>query len=124
MDQIFPQMWIKLDKEVREHLIKIFSISRTGITEIVDQTIVSDGYTVDDLKAISLEKMNEYIGSEETFGRAWEITLSKVKHELHPPLGQIGDSGTITPIEEDTRPNLSEVLSEETKQYGSNKKKN
>ena len=89
MNQIFPQVWIALDKEVRDHLAKIFSIERTGVTEIVDQRVVSDGYTATDLLAITLEKMNEYIGSTESFARAWEVTLAKVHSELHPPLGVI-----------------------------------
>ncbi len=87
--QIYPQVWINLPKETRLHLVKVFGLERTGVTEIRDQEVVSDGFTVDDLKRITLEKMCEYIGSEETFGRAWEITLAKVHSELNPPIGEI-----------------------------------
>ena len=82
--QIYPQQWIHQPKAVRVHLAKVFNIPHSGVTEIRDQEVVSDGYTMGDLKSISLEKMNEYIGSVETFGRAWEITLSKVNFELNP----------------------------------------
>lgn len=75
-----------LDKQVRNHLVKVFNIPRTGITEIRDQEIIRDGYSDEDLKAITLEKMNEYIGSTEVFPRAWELTCSKARYELNPPI--------------------------------------
>jgi len=107
MEKIYPQVWINLPKETKEVLIKAFDIPRTGITEIVDQRVVNDGYSEADLSAISLEKMIAYIGSTETFHRAWELTLAKVHSELHPPLGEIvGKEGsmTVAPIEEDVLP--------------------
>jgi hypothetical protein len=83
-------VWIALPKDVRDHLVEVFCLTRTGVTEIIDQTVKSDGYSNDDLKRISLENMCQYIGSEETFMRAWELTLAKVHSELHPPVGMIG----------------------------------
>ena len=81
-----PQLWMLLDKKIREHLVTVFDIKKTGPTEIRDNLIIQDGYSVEDLKAISLEKMTAYIGSEETFPRAWEITCSKAKGEVYPPI--------------------------------------
>ncbi len=75
-----------LEKDVKDHLVKIFDLKRSGITEIRDQEVIRDGYSDEDLKAITLEKMIEYVGSEETFPRAWELTCAKVKYELHPPI--------------------------------------
>lgn len=89
MQQIYPAVWMALKKDVQFHLIKIFGIVRTGVSEIRDQTVVSDGFTVEDLMKISHEKMTEYIGSEETFMRSWEITLAKVHAELNPPVAII-----------------------------------
>lgn len=85
-ERIYPQNWVELSQQVRVHLAKVFDIPRSGISEVRDMTLVSDGHTNEDLKAITLEKMNEYIGSEETYPRAWEITLSKVNYELNPPV--------------------------------------
>lgn len=82
-------MWLSLPRATRDHLIEVFGLERSGVTEIRDQDVVSDGYTIDDLRKISLEKMTEYIGSEETFSRAWEITLAKVHAELNPPVAEI-----------------------------------
>lgn len=102
-----------LSKEVKLHLMKVFGIVRTGVTEIRDTTLVSDGFTTEDLMAITLDKMNAYIGSTETFPRAWELTLAKIHSELHPPLGEIigapDGSMTIAPIPEEITPIVEEV---------------
>jgi hypothetical protein len=92
MEQIYSQHWVSLPKEVRVHLISVFGLVRTGVTEVINQEVKSDGFTNDDLKGITLEKMNGYIGSTETFARAWELTLSKVNSELHPPVGEITET--------------------------------
>lgn len=89
MDRIYPSVWLALPKDVRDRLVEVFSITRTGATEIRDQSVVSDGYTVEDLQCITLTAMSRYIGSDETFGRAWEITIAKAHSELHPPVAII-----------------------------------
>ncbi len=101
MSNIYPQMWLALPKAIRNLLAERFEIPRTGVTEIRDQDVVSDGYTGEDLQHITLEKMNAYIGSEETFGRAWEITIAKAHAELNPPIAeiqQVGGEPTIVTI--------------------------
>lgn len=103
MEQIYPGMWIHLPLETRLHLVKVFKLERTGVTEIVDQRIVSDGFTVDDLKLITKEKLCEYVGSEETFGRAWELTLAKIHSELNPPVGEIRKVGEDNIVVEPTK---------------------
>ena len=88
--QIYPQQWMALTKPYREILKKAFTIpGPTAPTEVKDDYVVTDGHTLDDLKEITLEKMNAYIGSTETFGRAWEVTLAKVHSELNPPVAEI-----------------------------------
>ncbi len=78
--------WISLPRETRHHLVKVFGLVPNGIAEIRDQIVISDGYTNSDLERITKEKMAEYVGSTESFPRLWELTLAKVKYELHPPL--------------------------------------
>jgi hypothetical protein len=80
------QLWMLLDKPIRLHLVTTFEIPMTGVREIIDDRVITDGHSNEDLKAISLEKMTTYIGSEETFPRAWEITCSKAKGEVYPPI--------------------------------------
>lgn len=92
MDRIYPQLWMSLEKNTRIHLAEVFKLTPSGVTEVRDQEVVSDGYLVDDLKGITLEKMCEYIGSTETFSRAWEITLAKVYAHFNPPVGVISEA--------------------------------
>ncbi len=88
-EQIYPQIWMLNPKEIRDHLAIVFGVEQSSATEVRDETVISDGRNEIDLKAITLEKMCEYIGSQEEFHRAWTITLAKAKHELHPPVGEI-----------------------------------
>lgn len=85
-NNIPSQLWMLLDKDIRIYLATVFEIPMTGVREIIDDRIISDGHSNADLMAITLEKMTSYIGSEETFPRAWEITCSKAKGELHPAI--------------------------------------
>lgn len=80
-----------ISKEVRDYIALMWKIPQSGITEIRDQYVISDGHTYEDLVVITLEKMCEYIGSEESFARAWEITCAKAYSELHPPEMVLGD---------------------------------
>jgi hypothetical protein len=85
--QIFPAQWLCLSHDERELLAKRFSIGRSVATEIVDNRIVSDGRGVNDLKAITKEKMQEYINDpkEEDFMRLWNLVQAKARYELNPP---------------------------------------
>lgn len=86
MEHIVPGLWMVQTNEIREHLAKVFGVGRSGITEIRDQTLLSDGRTQEDLKVITHEAMTAYIGSDESFLRSWEITVYKARSELHPPI--------------------------------------
>lgn len=87
-NNIHVPLWLTLSKETREHLVKVFGIIPTGIKEIRDQSIISDGFTNENLQVISLEKMAEYTSSPISVGfhRLWEITLAKTRFELNPPI--------------------------------------
>ncbi len=101
LERVYQQYWIDLPKQVREHLAKAFSMNRTGITEIRDQTVISDGYSNTDLEAITSERMKAYVGesSESTvsFARLWELTLAKAHYELNPPVMTIGEDTVEAP---------------------------
>lgn len=101
MEKLYTQIWIDLPQETRNHLKKAFDIPRSGITEIRDQSVVSDGHTNTDLEAITADKMSAYVGSDTgvlSFSRLWEITLSKVKSELNPPVLYIAPDGVVTDV--------------------------
>jgi len=104
-----PQLWMQLDSKIRSELILSFNIKKTGITEIRDQTLISDGYSAEDLKAITLEKMNEYIGStEDSFPRAWEITCSKAKSIVFPPIA-MEIPPTVVPMADEPKEEITET---------------
>jgi hypothetical protein len=75
-----------LDKPIRTYLAIVFEIPMTGVREIIDDRIICDGHSNADLMAVTLDKMIAYIGSEETFPRAWELTCMKAKSDLNPPV--------------------------------------
>lgn len=105
MEKIYQQHWIDLPQETRNHLVKVFDIPQSGITEIRDQTVVADGHTNADLEAITADKMSAYVGSEIgtlAFSRLFDITLAKVKSELHPPVLEIGTDGLVTDVPQST----------------------
>jgi hypothetical protein len=101
-----PQQWMQAPKEIREYLWHMWKIPKNGVTEIRDQEVISDGHTYDDLAHITRDRMNDYIGSEETFARAWELTCMKAHSELHPPVGTVGiskeDLEKLAPLVDDT----------------------
>lgn len=105
-ERILPAQWMHISKELREHLAKVFNVQTSGITEIFNEELRSDGRTYDDLAVITKAKMEEYIGSEETFLRAWEITVAKAYSELHPPVA------TIQPIVAKTVEEIPSVVAE------------
>lgn len=111
MEKLYTQHWIDLPQETRNHLAKVFGIERTGVTEIRDQAVVSDGYTNKDLEAVTADKMSAYVGSatgELSFSRLLEITLSKVKFELHPPVLEIQPDGLIVDVNPSATPAVAE----------------
>ena len=84
--RIYNQHWLELPKDVRDHLVKKLGIVRTGITEVRDQTVLSDGHTNDDLAVITKENLAEYVGSTGEFTHLWKVAVSKANFELHPPM--------------------------------------
>lgn len=85
-DHVPVQLWMLLPREERNLLAERFDLKKSGITEVIDDRVISDGYNVDDLKGITSEKMVEYVGSEGSFPRLWEITVAKARYELMPPI--------------------------------------
>ena len=97
-DKIVPQAFMLLPRDIRDHIAQVFDVNRSGITEIRDDTVILDGRTLEDLSVITSEKMAEYVGSVESFGRLWELSIAKAKHELYPPAMVIGKEA-FTPAE-------------------------
>ncbi len=107
MNRIYPQMWLDLSREVRDHFVKVFGIVKTGIAEIRDQTLISDGVTGEDLQVITEAKMAEYVGSVAPFHRLWEISISKAKYEINPPIAVEKENIIAEPKSDESKPDLS-----------------
>lgn len=58
--------WLSLSLEMRAKLVEKFQIQRSGFTHVENQIVVSDGYSSKDLLAISLEKLQQFVGSKST----------------------------------------------------------
>lgn len=85
--QLFTYQWRKLEPEVRNRLVEIFGIQRSGRAVVVSldagkSDVQSDGYLDKDLEVITLERLNEFLGSEETdFYEALKKVIEKIHAE-------------------------------------------
>lgn len=97
-ERVLPALWMLVPREERAVIARDFDIVATGVTEVRDQTVLSDGFTYDDLGKLTVEAMSEYVGSTETLPRLWELTVAKARSIVHPVVGMI--SGEPKVIEE------------------------
>lgn len=86
MNKVYTQHWIELDKPIREKLRELFSVGRSGITEVRDQTLISDGTTNEDLnEAFTQSTLEAFMGHGDTFPHLWIATVKKVTDIVYPP---------------------------------------
>lgn len=114
MDKILPQVFMLLKKEERDLVAKVFGLVKNGVSEIRDQEVISDGHTLEDLSAITADKMASYVGSMESFSRLWELTVAKIHSELNPPVGLIVN-GTIEAVPAPISPAITVEITPEQK---------
>ena len=75
---IFESLWMKNDRETRNYLADIFQVPMTGLREIHNEEVIKDGRSNEDLKSITLEKMNDYTGiSDDSIMNAWNNVCIK-----------------------------------------------
>ena len=114
-EQIFPQQWMAVPRKTREKIVADFGIKKSGITEIFNGDVVTDGRTKDDLAVLTSKSMSEYVGSEASFGRLWELTIAKAYSELNAPVGfiashaQVEELNAVTEVEKTALLDESEV---------------
>lgn len=76
-----PQEWLHLSQEVRNKLVEIFRIPRSGFTHVIDGQVQTDGYTYENLKVITIQTMQDFLkeGSpEDTFDDLLEKVIQRV----------------------------------------------
>lgn len=84
-DRIFIPLWMLVPAAERLVLARDLAVPKSGVTEIRDQEVITDGHTNEDLANITAEHMAAYVGSEDTFARLWELSVAKARSEVHPP---------------------------------------
>lgn len=89
--QLPYQLWLKLPKEVRNKLAVLFNIKRTGSTVVNygpnGNTVESDGYKPTDIEAVTLEKMQELLHTNDTnFFGLFERVVNDLDALLAPPI--------------------------------------
>lgn len=92
--QINVPDWVALPHETRRKLVQQFNIPRSGGSEVqtlsVGNRIISDGHTHQDLKAISLPKLQEFLGSiSDDFYTLLEQAIEKLTNKTGPTSEQI-----------------------------------
>ena len=63
--QLTIPQWLSLQMPIRLRLKSIFNIPRSSGSEVVNTTVLSDGHTHGDLAVITVEKMQQYLSSDE-----------------------------------------------------------
>ncbi len=74
--------WLELSEETRGKLRDLFAIPKTGGREVYGKRLVSDGTTPENLKALSLEKMQEFLGGtiEPDFHLLFRTVVNKIEN--------------------------------------------
>jgi hypothetical protein len=99
---ITPHLWLQLSADVRNYLSKEFKLNRSTSPRCVTyggKTVIeSDGFTVDDLRALNVESMQAYSGSKATdINELFAECAAKALDILHPP--EAPPEAPITPQE-------------------------
>jgi hypothetical protein len=62
-EQIFVSHWLQIPSEARQKLAIVFGLGKSGFANVVNNVVVSDGYSDKDLTDITIDKLQNYIGS-------------------------------------------------------------
>ena len=118
---ITPHVWLQFSSVVRNELAKLFGMQRSTspvcITERGKTRIESDGFTVDDLRALNAESMQKFLGFskvdlEADVNALLEMCAKKV--ERGP--SAIVEKGTL-PVTPEPADIVEEYLAEPPKRY-------
>jgi hypothetical protein len=121
---ISQKYWVTLPTDVREKIRQDFAILKSEGVEVVDNTIVSDGSTEEDLMAITKEALQGYLNTtEQDFDELWNATLIKVNvllghitaEEAQNAPVEVELEGTATIIVEDIPQDVKEPAKKEKK---------
>lgn len=63
--QIYVSQWLQVPTETRNKLIALFNLKRSGFAQVVNNVVVSDGFTDMDLAGLTVEILQKYLNSKE-----------------------------------------------------------
>lgn len=80
-------LWLSLDHETRQAIAKDFGMAKTEPTEVVDNKVVSDGYSDKSLMMITEEKLDEKLLRTQSvlpqgFMKKWEYYVADIRMSL------------------------------------------
>lgn len=79
--QILPQEWMHFSQEVKDHMRELFGIKKSGHVEVLDNKVVTDGHTLEDLQSVSVTKMQLYTSSKsDNFRELLTLTIEKIQN--------------------------------------------
>lgn len=82
--------WVSLPTEQRDRIRIIFKIPRSGNTVVFDGRVETDGTTPEDMKHLTIEKMQEYLEDESTdFHKLFDKVLLKINAKKIEAMSQV-----------------------------------
>lgn len=89
-------VWLELPQDTRSKLAKLFNFPEKGGVQVQNgpqgARVISDGYGYDSLKLVTLDKMNELLGTDtDNFYSAFKDMVNNLDELCLPPAVTIDD---------------------------------
>lgn len=89
--------WVSLPTEVRHRIRGIFHIPKSSNTHVDDGVIITDGVTNEDLKTLTIGKMQIYLDDDSSdFHKLFDKVVSRVNDELYPKAQNVTENTIIS----------------------------
>lgn len=123
--------WLALPSEVRAKLVVLFDFPEKGNVNVTygpnGPVVTSDGYTYEHLKLITIERMNEMLGTDETdFYKAFQMVVDDLDELMNQKNNLTREEyleslGGVTTIMKENLGINEEEITEEVKKHKSKK---
>ncbi len=115
-EQVTVHLWVSVKTDTRNKLRGIFLIPKSSFAQVVTDhmgiaTVISDGSTNEDLKCLTVEKMQDFLGSVAANDTVFDLFKRCVEKMEY--IAPIEEKPLTEPISEN--PIVMETTSEETK---------
>lgn len=90
----YAHQWLKIPTEQKTKLAEVFKIDKTSPVRVINNEVVEDGYSSQELRKLSVASMIEFLGEglefyrEDLFDYLFEITFNKIIHGKDTPKEQ------------------------------------